>query len=442
VTEFTLPIVLIDDAHGESPDSRLIVINTDPGDDEVGAPRGGAITFDIIDTVTPEDGVKADTIEVTIEGALAWSNEAAQAGFSGSASALDGGGIRLTITRAANFDSSQVVNVTVAAASIDGDADVESSWSFTIEDYSAPELIGAIAAGHRQVNLIFDEPVQIPDGSTFEISSTSAPAVEVAVVSSAVDGATIILTLDRDLSPGASYEVTVNGVTDLVENEIAADSTASFAGFTCRQPSGRRFRLWEMIPRYNRLADDTGDLKILIDAWQELVDLTLCDIDNFSDIYDIERTSEAGVDLLLFQLGCPFETALLPVVKKRRLVGALTGIYQSKGTIRGMVNAIRFFLGIEVEIRPIGHGLMRLGISELGDNWVLGTSDRRLIYSFVVESPVILSDEDRESMRSIVMYMKPVREHLAAIIEPADEPEDDHWILGLSELGVGTILES
>jgi hypothetical protein len=107
-----------------------------------------------------------------------------------------------------------------------------------------------------------------------------------------------------------------------------------------------------------------------------------------------------------------------------------------------MVNAIRILLGIEVTIEvPARDGVWSLGDSELGVDTVLGSDDSADLYSFWVVSPVELTAEQRVRIRKIVAYMRRAPTHLVDIIEPPPAPViPDDWELGLSELGVGTLL--
>jgi hypothetical protein len=120
----------------------------------------------------------------------------------------------------------------------------------------------------------------------------------------------------------------------------------------------------------------------------------------------------------------------------------LVSLYQTKGTDQGMVDAIRLFLDIEVQIFLVGlDEIWTLDESELDIDTYLGSSDIRLLYSFDVISPVILTEEQRKMIRTIVAYMRRAPTHLRYIIEPPDLPETpDHWELGLSELDDTTIL--
>jgi phage tail-like protein len=174
-----------------------------------------------------------------------------------------------------------------------------------------------------------------------------------------------------------------------------------------------------------------------------VVDLLLCDVDRWTDIIDVDVAEERYLDQMLIGLGNPFSFAAeLDADDKRRLIRVLVGIYQLKGTARGIIDAIRFFLGIEVEIVTyLGDpDIWVMGEDELGVGTFLGPGDQRARFSFEIISPVGLTDEQRERIRAIVDLMKPGHTHLIRIVEPTPPEVADPWELGLSELSIDTFL--
>ena len=186
--------------------------------------------------------------------------------------------------------------------------------------------------------------------------------------------------------------------------------------------------------------DVSRDLQKFIACLQEPTNLILCDIDDWSDILDPDIAPERFVDVMLSEAGNPFDFDL-SLTDKRRLMRVLVPIYKSKGTDAGIINAIRFFLGIEVTITSSAFdGIWDLGVSELGVDTMLGTSDPASLYTFVIHTPIELSDEQRTRIIKIADYMKAAHTHFR-IEEPPPAPiEPNHWELGLSELGVNTHL--
>jgi hypothetical protein len=144
---------------------------------------------------------------------------------------------------------------------------------------------------------------------------------------------------------------------------------------------------------------------------------------------------------MLSDLGNPFAFDL-SLNDKRRLIRVLVPIYQEKGTEAGIINAIRFFLGVEVTIvYPAFDDPWLLGVDELGVGTLLSTADLHTRLSFKIVSPVVLDATQRDTMIKIAEYMKDARTHL---IQPIEEPEalivTDHWTIGVSLLGTESLL--
>ena len=133
----------------------------------------------------------------------------------------------------------------------------------------------------------------------------------------------------------------------------------------------------------------------------------------------------------------PFDLSL---ADKRRLLNVLVAIYREKGTEVGITNAIRFFLGLEVDVSAYAGESLELGDSILGETWILGASTVFSAYAFELISPRTLSDEERGRIRTIVNYMKPAHTHFVRLSEPVIPEILDDVELGLSELGETWIL--
>ena len=189
-----------------------------------------------------------------------------------------------------------------------------------------------------------------------------------------------------------------------------------------------------MIPKHNRRADDTGDLWRFISCLQEVTDLVLSEIDRYPDIFDIERAPETFLDLILQDLGNPFKFDL-DALQKARLAAILTAMYRQKGTEQGIVNAIRFFMGLEVEVLPLTADLLGLGEAEIGVNWILGTSDRYALYSFNIRADRELTETEIKQIRAIVDLLKPAHTHFVTLLTPGPPPTLDTWEIGISLLG-------
>lgn len=163
--------------------------------------------------------------------------------------------------------------------------------------------------------------------------------------------------------------------------------------------------------------------------------MILCDVDRWTDIVDVDVAAERYVDQMLVGLGNPFDFDL-SLDDKRRLAKTLVKIYQRKGTTIGIVDVVRFFLGLDVTIDAWNTSTgWILGVSELGFDTILAPGTSRERYTFDVISGVALTDDQRARIRELVTYMKPAHTHLGSIIEPTIPDVIDHLELGLSELG-------
>lgn len=223
-------------------------------------------------------------------------------------------------------------------------------------------------------------------------------------------------------------------------------STFAFVGFQPSVPAGRQFVLYDMLPQKNRDEDTTGDLAKFISLFQETTNLVLVDVDGFTSIADPLNASQQFVEAMLDDLGDPFSDFELDLVDQRRLVLVLVAIYKQKGTNPGMVNAVRFFMGLEISIDDrLVEGTWVLGTSALGIDTTLSGDfgDVFLLNSFDVVSAVELTATQLSQLTAIITYMKPANTHLRNVVQPSTAPEADPWELGVfgqSTLGVTTIL--
>jgi phage tail-like protein len=299
-------------------------------------------------------------------------------------------------------------------------------------------LVAAVARSAQLVELAFDGGVVAVGSPAASLVPRTVPAVTCSASAFVVDGSTASIELDQEMSPGAQYELTVDGLVDGVGAPLTG-AQATLTGFRPRRPAERRFDLWEMIPRWNRQRDVTGDLWRLIACYQELVDLMLAEIDRFTAIFDPERCPEPYLDHILWDRGSPFSFPMEPD-EKRRLAAVLGDVYEWKGTDPGIENTIRFFIGAEAEVVPFSSEALVLGESELGVDWILGASSEFARYAFDIEVDRTLSDDERIKIRSIVRFMKPAPTHFARLIEPTPPPVFEHWELGVSLLGESSFL--
>lgn len=316
----------------------------------------------------------------------------------------------------------------------------------------APRVVGAHARELARIRISFDKAVQQedPNGESdalnparYVLSAVSAPAVGVlAVAVEPVTGFAVDVLADAPLTPGATYRVDVAGVLGTsADSAGATNGSASFTGFIPPRPAGRVFDLYRLLPEINRREDTTGDLRRFFACLQEVTDLVLVDIDHFTDIFDPDIASERFLDHMRGELGDPFAFDL-SITDKRRLLNVLVAMYREKGTARGIANAIRFFLGLEVEITAYAGEALVLGESLLGEDWVLGPSTLFAALAFEIVCPRVLPVEERRRLRQIVDYLKPAQTHFVRLVEPKPPEAVDHVELGTSELGENWVLHA
>ena len=438
-----LPTLVLERVADERAASRLLLVNRDPGPSEAAVPRASAIAVELVDL--GHDGVDRAATRVWVNGGLAFAGGApdpvAPAYRGPRAAVLESAdALRIVLDPVVPFESEALVAVRVTSEVRGGVHALDESYAFRIEDRTAPKVASAQATGPRTVRVGFDEDVQVQDASQVRLEALDTPAVVPLVATASAEGAVVVLTLDTEMSPDVAYKVRAGGVMDDRGNPASPPfDVATFAGFRPPRPARRRFDLWTMLPGHNRRDDATGDLHKLIACFQEVTDLLLADIDRFPDLFDLERAPESFLDRMLEDFGNPFPFEL-DELAKRRLLSVLVPMVQEKGTAKDIRNAVRFFLGLEIQIVAYSGSTLVLGESQLGVDWELGPSARFARYAFEVHVGVVLTETERRQLRALVHYLRPAHTHFVRIVEPTVPETFDHWELGISALSETTLL--
>lgn len=440
----------------ENPDD-LFLANRTPGPEEVGIP---ATVRQVSGTIVNTSGsaIDAASIEILVDGQIAYQSGAFVAPFNGALSAItaatgpsaadydfvvDLTGYDLT-GRASESPIIVLVNATTPAPAVLG-----SQWTFYLADTISPQITSVVPTSLTELLVTFSEPVTMTDdldgalrAPSYLISRRSAPSVPVNVISVAENtSSSVVLTLDMEASMGATYRLVADSLTD-IQGNVVDDNYIDFIAYRPTPPPGRFFSLWDKLPQQNRRADISRDLRKFILCLQDQADLLLHLVDEWPQVWQIDKAPETFLDVILAELGNPFDF-VLTVAEKRKLVGLLTTIYRQKGTAAGIINAVRFFIGIDVTITPLNvrENFWLVGFNDLGiDTFLAPPKGDPAWYSFWIDSPVILTDAERATVLALADYMKPAHEHILGIREPGGIiSAQDYWVLGQGLLGVTTI---
>lgn len=456
--EAELPGVYVDALTLVSSDERPVFANRFPEPGHVQVRVNSTVSVDVMDH---EDVVDPTRAQVWVDGVLAWNGSSFQTGFTGpdSSTALRDSDhtLRIVVDPTALFTSLQVVTVRVRYETADAFVRDE-SYAFTVEDLTAPVLERAQARDRQTVRVTFSEP--LAEGALDPTKWTIEPvqgallgwgdfqygaAIAVAVVGiEQITPLVFDVRADVSMTMRATYRIAIAGVEDTFGNPISQlTAVQQFVSVDDRVPA-RNLRLVDRVPRMNVREDATQDLRKFLWAWQEPIELMLAIIDEWLAILDPRTAPEESLDAMLADLGNPFQFPL-SVAEKRKLIFLLVPIYRQKGSAEGIVSTVRLFLGIEVTITYPGQGGLGLGFMMLGGTGEIGTfglgGDAYDQYGYQVNVAQLLTEDEREKIRGISLYMQAANEHLIQIAEPtALPPSPDHLVLGFSQLDVNWIL--
>lgn len=434
-----------------TPGGRYRVMDTDPEDGEVQVPTDCLPALSLVDTSGASAPDLAHTL-IEVNGERAYENGTFYPPYDGPRSAVTFpypamARIRLDYTDPGHFPTLSHVVIHAVSQTLDGLASLNTSYSFTIEDLVGPHLVSVEAVDLRTLRVEFadtsalrmSDPADTRDAlcpGNYTVQRQAVPAVEPTAVSvTKLTDYRVEVAFDVQFTPGVAYLLDVKNVEDEWGNVIPGD-VLPFTAPSLPWPTTRRWDLWRMLPEKNRREDDdgTGDLRRFIRCLQEVTDLLLYDVDQWTQILDPDFAPEAFLDAMLLDLGNPFAFDLSEI-DKRRLLRVLMDIYRRKGTAIGIIEVVRFFLGLDISILCyLDEETWELGVHELGWDTFLGPGDPWGRYAFEIISPVVLTDEQRKRITDLANYMKPAHTHLARIVEPTTPPVYDHLELGISLL--------
>jgi phage tail-like protein len=422
----------------------VLVANRNPQPGEVQVPLEADVEFDYIRA--DESPLPANsTFRVWINGVLVWNAAGFQAGRFGLVSngLPDDGTIRFSI-QGNNFTSGQLVTVIVDQ----GTGDFQETWSFVAYDTQPPLLAAVQAVNKDQVRVTFNEPVMMissaiegdalnPD--SYFIERVSRPAATPGVVTvHPVSETVVLLTTSFELTFGAQYMLVVTGISDEFGNVfLPPDNVVAFSGWLPPFPPGRQFLLHRFVPAFALGEDVTDDLRLFLGCLQDSTNLLLHLIDKWAEILDPDLAPETFLDQMLEDLGNPFVFDLT-VDLKRKLIKVLVRIYQLKGTVPGIIDVVRFFVGVEVTVEVFNGLGWKLGFDKLvaQPNPAIIGAGGRARFAFRVRADVILTDVQREQIATIATYMKGAQEHMVGVLDATAPPLTYRfWKLGFSLLG-------
>ena len=408
--EQLLATLAIDRAEALAVTDRYVLIMRDPQVDETGIPVGSTIRLRIVD-LSGDPANPDATIDATIgidQGAgevTAWDGSAFVAPWDAALSVETKSTVAdpycykdYTLDQdPAVFGSEQVVTVHVSLTTgsggwgyaawghfpwghiTGGATSVEVYYDFTAADVEPPNVLSAEALDAFTVRVTFDDDMatsgagSVLDAAVWAFTRQNDdpyPAVVLDAVSVTQVSSTVFdVTTHWEMTPNQTYAVTLDGtVTDTSGNAIAT-ATATFPGFAPEHPAGRIWDYWRMLPLKNRVEDATHDLERFARVIDEVLQLLTVQVDHWIDQFDPDLASDEAIDLLLYDLGNPFDWADLDLTaqERRKLLRVLVDIYRSKGTADGIEDTIFFLLGEVVEVVEYVAGGWELGIDELGE---------------------------------------------------------------------------
>ena len=262
-------------------------------------------------------------------------------------------------------------------ATVDGSSGVY-IYSEMVGDLSKIQVTGGTA------NVLFGFPttettgssegVLDPENYTIERNNVY-PAVAVHLTVEAVEFVEgsltqVDLTFQWEMTPRAPYTAVVDGdVADTSHNDIDPDyKTAQFTGFNPVWPEDRDAEIKMPLSLWDG-GDPMGVARGIVNMYQEVEDLKITDIDEFWIVWNVDTCNAPTIELMLYDVGNPFNEFDLTPIQKRKLVDLLPFIYQQKGLSDGLTSTILSILGIPVTVVSYTANSWRLGVDRLGSDY-------------------------------------------------------------------------
>ena len=216
------------------------------------------------------------------------------------------------------------------------------------------------------------------------------------------------LSLDFETTPGATYTLTTTGVLN--------GGSHSFTAIALPVVDGRTsFSLDNWLSSLNWNEDTSGDLNKFVSVINENIFLLINDHDQWINIQDPDLAAERFLDQMLHDFGNPVTDALLNITQKRALVKLLVPIFKSIGTLKGIEDALWFFLGFPTSAVIENRQGMRLGTSLLGVDWILGCGPDKWHFTLKIGTPGgrAFTDYETRVITQIIAAMKCAQERIS-----------------------------
>lgn len=254
----------------------------------------------------------------------------------------------------------------------------------------------------------------------------------------------VIVNFHDDVSLWRMYRLWSTGLEDWLgrpasglEDDALAFTTPGFGS-----PAGR-VTFWDLVSPEDRQDDleANSQLRKMCVVLQDSSNVIWNRADSLAYLRDPDYCPVGWLDAFLHTQSNPF-TFPLTENQKRRLLFVLTTILKRAGLAHNIEDAVAFFLGIDISVRPLIEGdWWVLGEDILGLGTILGPDTTFAKNSYEIISPITLTEEQRRIIREIAEILDPADMHLLGIVEPGDNPATLlFWELGVSSLGETTRL--